>query len=260
MIKTKKRRQSWFPLKKRHSSSISGFFILLGVTATALILSIILQRTLQSRLSIVEDASSPDFSALLPEGGTKTSEPLALQEYPQPSYVVGYSGVTGPALALVVWDRDSNKYVLGSSVTLASSEGALGGVTAVEAQPLGSGATTLVLASGPSGAYTQGVFAVVREGRTLRLASMSDAQSRAKPAFFLKGASVRHAEELSFQDLDADGRLETVTTGKELAADGSATSTDAAVYRWVDGWLLYDKDLSWALTVSNDIFPEPTNP
>ncbi len=258
MIKTKKRR-SWFPLKRRHSSGVSGFFVLLGVTATVLVLSFVLQRTLQQRESIVEDASTPDFAALLPGGSTMTTEPLALAEYPQPSYVLGYSGETGPALALVVWDRDNSKYVLGSSVTLASADGALGGVTSVEAQPLGSGAVTLVLASGPAGAYAQGVFAAVREGSVLRLASMSDAQSRAKPAYFLKGASARHAEELAFQDLDADGRLEAVATSKELGDDGAAKSSAAAVYRWVDGWLLYDKDLSWALTVSNDVFPEPAN-
>jgi hypothetical protein len=253
-----KRRRAFFPLKKRHASNVSGFFVLLGLTATLLVLSIVIQRSLEPRQSFIEPLPDvPDLNVLLPAGAIRTAGPLALQDLPQESYVLGYTGENGPSLALIVWNRESGKYALGSSVLLASSSGAIGGVTSLSLQALGSGATSVILAEGPAGAYTQGAYLVVREGKTLRLAALSDAQGVAKPAFFLRGASVRQSEELSFEDLNGDGRLETIAVSKSFGDDGSTTQSAASVYRWTDGWLLYDKDMSWALTVSQDIFPEP---
>lgn len=254
----KKKRRAWLPLRKRHRSGVSGFFILLGVTASLLVASFVLQRSFEPRRSISEPLpTSPDLDALLPAGATKTAEPLVLHDLPQPSYAVGYTGAQGPALALIVWDRDTNRYVLGSSVVLASTGGAIGGVKKLELQPLGSGATSVILVQGPSAENRDGVFVAARDGRTLRLVALSNEADMASSAFFARGTSARHSDDLVFQDLDADGRLEAVSSSKDMAADGSVTASHVAVYRWVDGWLLYDKELSWAVGVSAEIFPEP---
>ena len=255
------KRRRYFWQKKKKPSSVPSLLVLGGVVMTALLITFVLQQTLPRRESVGEKLPPPDFAGLLPPGSAAAAgATLELPDLPQSSYVAAFANEGGdPSLALIVWDKRANKYKLASTLGLSVGDIRLGGVPTLTAESLGRGAPTAIIARGPAGAYTDGVFVIVRQGDSLSFVAKHNADATTGIAYFPLGASVRHGEELHFGDVDGDGDKEAVQTSSDTDEDGKKAET-VSVYAWIDGYFSYNQDLSWALTMSKSVFPEPEAP
>lgn len=256
------KRRRYFWQKKKKPSPAPSLILLGGVVMTALLITFLLQQTLPRREAVGEQSPAPDFASLLPAGASAgAGAPLVLPDLPQPAYVVAYASESGdPSLALVAWDKRANKYKLTSTIGLATNDTArLQGVPTLSAEALGRGAPTAIIARGPAGDYADGVFVVIRQGDSLSFVAKRNADGNTGIAFFTTGSSAQDGEELSFGDVDGDGDKEAMQISTATDARGKKTES-FSVYAWTDGYFSYDKDLSWALTMSKSVFPEPEAP
>lgn len=254
-----KRKSPWS--RKRRAPLAPSFIVAIGLAATVLIFAFVLQRTLPRRDTVAERLPPPDFAGLLPPGAEAgAGGALELSDLPQSSYVVGYKAADGTiSVALITWERRSNKYRVSSTLPLATGDARLESVPTLDAVALGRGAPVAVLAKGSAGAYTDGVFVLVRQGDALSYVAKRDASGNAGVAFFLSGASVRHGEEIDFGDVDGDGKKEAVATASDTDEHGVRRRT-VSVYVLRDNFFNYDQELSRILTLSRSVFPEPVAP
>lgn len=255
------KRRRYFWQKKKKPSVAPSLFILGGVVMTALLVAFVLQQSLPRRESVSEKLPPPDFAGLLPPGvAAGAGAPLELPDLPQPSYVVAFADELGnPSLALMVWDKRDNRHKLTSTLGLSVGDIRLEGVPTLTAEALGRGAPTAIVARGPAGAYTDGVFVVVRQGDSLSFVAKHNADGTTGIAYFPLGTSVRNGEQLHFGDVDGDGDKEAVQTSSQTDANGKETE-NVSVFAWNDGYFSYNQDLSWALTMRKSVFPEPEAP
>ncbi len=252
--------RTWKRKKKKPPFSPS-FIVALGLVATALIAAFVLQRTLPRREGVAERLPPPEFASLLPSGAEAAAGgALEIPDLPQSSYAVAYKAQDGAvAVALISWDRQQNRYAVASSLTLDAGGARLESVPTLSLMMLGRGAPIAILAKGSAGAYTDGVFVLVRQGDKLRFIAKQEKDGRAGVAFFLSGASVRHGEEVSFGDVNGDGVKEAVATVSETDDRGVKRQT-VTVYALKENVFVYDDELSRTLTLSKSVFPEPAVP
>lgn len=239
----------------RRSRNRRNLFLGGGALASILLLGFVFNLTVPDRYGVAPRAPAPDFSALLPAGSVLDAGPLEMAASPQPSYAATYRTAGAAHVALAEWDRISAEYRLGPAIALTEGDATLERAGRLELQPIGAG-DPLLVASGPLGAYTEGVFLLARDAQGLGIVRLTDEEGKSGPAFFLVGASAMHSEELDFADLDADGRSEAIAVSRESTEQGVAR-TAARAYRFRDGAFFYDSDLSKMMTISKSLFPEP---
>ncbi len=197
-----------------------------ALAVAALVAATVTLPQLLPRREAVHERLPPNFAALLPSGAMQAaSSRLELPDSPQPSYVAGYKNGDDVSVSLIVWNRDENRYVVASTVTLVAGESRLENLPTLALQPLGGNAPTLIVARGETG---EGAFVLIREGNALRIVSS-------------------FKDPLVFEDVNGDGAKEVI------ALDGATMR----VYVWKNGALTYDPKLSLALGVDKKVFPEP---
>ncbi|MEY4745168.1 MAG: hypothetical protein RL272_1113 [Candidatus Parcubacteria bacterium] len=249
---------TWKRKKKKQLVLTPSFIVAVGLVVTALIAAFILQRTMPQRESVAERLPPPEFANLLPAGAEAAAGgALEIPELPQSAYAVGYKAQNGDiAVALIVWDKQTNRYRVSSTQSLVVDGARLESVPTLSLLMLGRGAPLAILAKGSAGAYTDGEFVLMRQGDQLRFIAKLDENGNAGIAFFLSGASVRHSEQVDFGDVSGDGVKEAVVTSSQTDARG--VKRDAVfVYALKDNVFAYDRELSWTLTMSKRVFPEP---
>ncbi|HTM68779.1 MAG TPA: hypothetical protein VL426_05795 [Candidatus Binatia bacterium] len=247
--------------RRKKKQQAPPFVVAVALVVTGLLLAFVLQRTLPHRESVAERLPPPEFANLLPAGAEAgAGGALELPDSPQPAYVVGYAASNGEIeVALIVWDKQAEKYRLGSKLALRTGDVRLESVPTLKAVSLGRGAPIAVLARGSAGAYVDAVFVLVRQGNEIRFVAKQEKDGHAGIAFFLSGASVRHSEDVDFGDVDGDGAKEAVVN-ESTTDDRGVKQTSVSVYVLKEGVFVYDEDLSKALTLSRKVFPEPTAP
>ncbi len=229
-------------------SSSPLFFVCVGIVGSLLVVAALLQQTVPPRYSFTDPLPRPVFTDFLPAGSGVSDVVLELPDVPQHSYVFGYAQGGEELFGMLTWNKDRNAYVFVSSPKL--PEG--GTVTRLAVQPLGNGGTFVILAEGATG-----TLVLRRQDNGLQFVPMIDAQGKTGPAFFLRSISAEHADMLTFEDVNADGGLEVVAASKTFGPKNIRLSENDSVYRFEDGQLVYDKDLSWTLTTSRGLFPAP---
>lgn len=233
---------------KLRQGSSPLFFAGVGIVGSLLVVAVLLQQTVPLRHSFAEPLPRPSFADVLPAGSGVSDVVLEIPDVPQHSYLFGYMQSGETSVGMLTWDKDKNVYKFGSSPKLADA----GNITRIALQPLGNGGTSVILAESATG-----TFVLRRQGSAVQLVSMRDAQGNEKPAFFLRSISAKHANMLTFEDVNADGGLEAIEASKVLGPKNVCLSEIDSVYRMQDGQLVYDKDLSWAVTTSRGLFPTP---
>ncbi len=243
------------PKRKRQLKLGPAFFVLIGVVGSFFLAIIVFQQTRIERSSSVELSPLPSFATFLPEGAALSDAVLQIPDLPQPSYFFGYAQDGSARVGLVTWNKNHNQYVFGASPKLLSDDMKMEMVTRLSTQSLGDAGTSIILAEGPLTDGVTGVFVLLRQGNDLHFVSAVGSQGIARPAFFIRSTEAKHVDELRFEDVNADGRLEAVAVSKILRKNVVLSEMDS-IYRWQDGQLVYDKDLSWAITTSKSLFPE----
>lgn len=243
--------------KKRPQSDARIFFAAFAVASSLLLLAVVLQQTATSGRSIAPKLPPPAFSTFLPDGAQTTGATLELADLPQPSYVVAYERDGYAGLTLIAWNQEIQRYVRASDLPLADGPAHLARATELSLETMGVGAQPVILARGPVGGTVDGTFVLKRDPDGLRLAKTLDEYKKTGPAFFPAGQDEQGQEHLAFTDMDADGRKEAIAAQRVPGTRGGSQKTPARAYRWSSGTLVYDKDLSWALAVDRDLFPEP---
>lgn len=242
---------------RRGPSMVPALIVTVGLAATALLVALLLQRTVERPASIAERAPPPDFAGLLPAGSEiSAGGALEIPDVPQPAFVVGYLRGGIAEVGLIAWDRRERRYALVSTVRLEAEGIRMIGVPMLSFEPIGNGSPALIVARGSAGAYMDGVFILVREPASLAIAPLVRSDGVLALAAFQAGSSVRRSAALDIHDIDNDGDQELVATTAETGEDGRKDQT-VEVYVWADGRYVYDRDLSWAMATSKSVFPEP---
>ena len=243
------------PKRKRQLKLGPAFFVLIGVVGSLFLATIVFQQTRMARSSFVEPSPLPSFAMFLPQGAVLSDAVLEIPDLPQPSYLFGYAQDGAARVGFLTWNKDRNQYLFSASPKLLSDDMKIEMVTRLSTQSLGESGTSIILAEGPLTDGAMGVFVLLRQGNDLRFVSAVGPQGIAQPAFFIRSTEAKHVDELRFEDVNADGRLEAVAVRKVLRKNVVLSEIDS-IYRWQDGQLVYDKDLSWAITTSKSLFPE----
>ncbi len=247
--------------KKKKSALAPSFIAAVGLVVTALIAALVLQRTLPRREAVADRLPPPEFASLLPAGAEAAAGgALEIPDLPQSSYAVGFKAQDGNiAVALIAWDKQQSRYVLASTLVLDAGGARLESVPTLTLMMLGRGAPVAIVAKGSAGAYTDGVFIIMRQGGKLRFIAKQDKDGKAGVAFFLSGASVKHSEQVDFGDVDGDGTKDAVVTQSDVDDRGVKHETVSA-YMLKENVFTYDQELSRLFTLSKSVFPEPPVP
>ncbi|HSD12771.1 MAG TPA: hypothetical protein VLC10_04385 [Patescibacteria group bacterium] len=247
--------------KKKKPALAPSFIVAVGLVVTALIAAFVLQRTLPRREAVADRLPPPEFASLLPAGAEAAAGgALEIPDLPQSSYAVGFKAQDGNvAVALIAWDKQQNRYALASTLVLDAGGARLESVPTLSLMMLGRGAPLAIVAKGSAGAYTDGVFIIMRQGGKLRFVAKQDKDGKAGIAFFLSGASVMHSEQVDFGDVDGDGTKDAVVTQGD-ADDRGVKHEIVSAYVLKENVFTYDQELSHVLTLSKSVFPEPTAP
>lgn len=229
------------------------------VTLGLLLVVIVLQETVPRQSPVNVRLQPSDLAALLPQGAQPANEGwLEIPGTPQSNYVVGYAMGDGSAYAAFIkWDRAASKYFTASTTMLTAGEARLHGLPAFKALSLGAGSPNAVLAQA-AGAGGDSQMVLIPKGDQYIIATEIDQGGTAGPAFFPvsgNGANV------AFQDVNGDGGTDavvTVTASQTGEAKKKEPEKSISVFAWQAGAFRFDKDLSWTLTTSARVFPEPT--
>ncbi len=236
--------------KKKSAKKVPSFVTVVIVTLALLLVVILLQETLPRRVSVNERLQPSDMAALLPAGAQMSPAGwLEIVDVPQSSYLVGYViGDGTPFAAYLKWNRASGKYAMVSSLPLTAGAVRLHGQPTFSALLLGTGAPDAVAAHA-SDAATDAMLVLVPRGDAYVIATKIGQDGVAGPAYF---QSAKNVETVAFQDVNGDGSKDAVVT--------VPTTKSVSVFAWINGAFRYDKDLSWTLTTSERVFPEPVAP
>ncbi len=232
------------------------------VTLGVLLIVIVLQESLPHRSPAAERPQPSDLAALLPAGAQPAPEGwLEIPGTPQSNYVVGYAMGDGSAYAAFIkWDRSAQKYVRASVTLLTAGAARLHGLPTFKALSLGISAPDAVLAVA-AGTGGDDQMVLIPKGDTFIIATKVDEAGVAGPAYFPVSGN---GADVAFQDVNADGSTDaTVTVAAKPTGTAAKTSKktnpekSVSVFAWQGDRFRYDKDLSWALTTSARVFPEP---
>jgi hypothetical protein len=239
----------------------AAFFFFIGLAATVVVLALVWQLTFSGSGGGVGLSGAIDdwrLKQLLPAGADVGPAGIVGLDLPPGASVVGYGSQSRSFLALIV-PGEGGKLAVANTLDLTQLDPTFSGTPHVVARIIGPGASPAVIArvKGNFDAYAV-IFAVVDNGR-LRPLVMQDGGGNIRLAIFYHGYVSEGQEEFSLEDVDGDGREEAVTRGRYVVyGDGSSGyNTSASVYRLEDGKWVFNRDLSWALTARNGLFPEP---
>jgi hypothetical protein len=202
----------------------------------------------------------PNFAAMLPIGARASSSgPVEIPDIPQSSYALGYVTGSGASVAYFRWNRDDQAYRLTVSVPLAGGGGYVTGMPTLSTLRIGIGAPVAVVARGSEGAHVDGIFVLMPAGNGIVPVNMVMQDGTVRAAQFLAVTSAGHSVGVDFEDVNGDGDDDAVVSASDADASGHLVKT-FTVYAWTDGQFVFNKDLTWALTADQRVFPEPVAP
>jgi len=248
---------------KHEASNKAVFFLLFGVALSTVLLAgaLSLSSVYRGSEEMPARAGESDLAHLLPAGWVIVAgSAVSFDDLVLPAVVFATSkdGVGG--LALAVWDRELRDYRLASQVDLTEVDTRLLPDPELASVKFGDGdAQILRVTASLRDQDARGIFFVVRDGERLSVARMRTGTGEISPALFIDGFIPFGNSRVTFQDVNGDGHDEVVVTRYSIGGVGQDASggRSAGVYQWSGGMLAYDNELSWAMTKSAQVFPEP---
>ncbi|MFA6603249.1 MAG: hypothetical protein WCT10_00225 [Patescibacteria group bacterium] len=250
-----------FRNKAHHeASNQAAFFLLFGLALSLVLLSGVLWLSVGSGMGankILETGGS-DLTRLLPPGWAAVAgSEVSFDDPVRPALVFAARHGQAGSLELAVWDRKAGDYRLAAQV-----DSRLTSQVELEVAELGQGAEQALLATAPlANLNAKGIFFAVRNGDRLEIARMKTGTGQVLPAFFIDGSIPNGDSRVAFYDVTGDGFDEVVVTRRSFGGAGPEASwgRSADVFEWSGGLFVYDQEMSWALTKSAEVFPEPAD-
>ena len=246
--------------KRKRKKEHRLLFLFLGLGLSLVLLSVIVRLDLYAPMSI-GGSDGPDYDRLLPGATVHAGSAVELVDQVRPAHVVAFSrdGVGG--LALVAWDAARQRYENKSELLIGGLDPRLVGLPLLTKAALGPGAAEAIrLQTDVAGSGVEAVAFVVRRADTLQPIKLQDSRQRLRPAVFVNGQYEAANYEFRLQDVDGDDVPEAVVESRSFggAGGGVGYTTSVDVYVWRNQLLVYDKELSWAMTTSATLFPSPS--
>lgn len=217
-------------------------------------------------------SGKPLFDKLLPAGALLgDGSVVELADAGRPAFMAGYSLGSQSGLALVVWDAAASRFgVAANRLFTKNVSGSAAQPPTLSLEPLGEEAPTIVAVHAAIGNNSEGASFVRWDGQRLNFVEMTDGGGQTKSAFFAvgdfpvqneasPGLVTLNSASLLVQDVDQDGVKEAAYFSRsfEVSESGGGWSTSVDVYSWQDGRFVFNKELSYLLTRSRGMFPEP---
>lgn len=244
---------------RKHLSNGSVFFIAVGVLLTIMLASVLVSRPGDERKSVGQFPSlEPDFPGILPSGSSYDEDAVTevLFGHSRTSrFVVGFARRNVSDVGVVVWDNTLGQYTLASTLSLTYPGGRVTGVPDIIVVPIGDGDDHMVIARGRTGPSSEATFIFLLSDTVLRVAHVVREDGRPEPAEFHSGPTLDRSETLSLSDVDRDGIVDVIVSYR--IDRGGVGEVGKSVYLWRGGSFRYDARLSFALTASMHLFPEP---
>ncbi|KPJ85608.1 hypothetical protein AMJ57_02520 [Parcubacteria bacterium SG8_24] len=244
------------------SSNAAVLFLFIGIALTALLVAFVMQRSQPGRSSIQErSAIRTGPTAALPAGAVAGDE--AVVEFiatTVPTYAVAYLSEGAAQLALIEAGA-AGEHMVRQVVPLTPSVNRYVELPDLTLMVVAPEEPALLLVAGAVGPTKDAILVMVREGRMLRPVNMRLKDGTVAPAEFWSGTSGVRRAAVSFSDVDGDGQQEIVVRivrHDRPTEESAAPQVEIEVYAWRLGMFMYDQELSWAMAMSDDLFPAPT--
>lgn len=244
---------------RKHLSNGSVFFIAVGVLLTIILASVVVSQSGEERKSVGQFPSlEPDFPGILPSGSSYDEDAVTEVLFGQSRtsrFVVGFARRNVSDVGVVVWDNALGQYTLASTLSLTYPGGRVTGVPDIIVAPIGDGDDHMIIAHGRTGPSTEATFIFLLDDTVLRVVHVVREDGRPEPAEFHAGPTLDRSETLDFSDVDRDGVVDIIVSYRNDR--GGVVEVGKSVYLWRGGSFRYDERLSFVLTVSMRLFPEP---
>jgi len=248
---------------KHEASNKAAFFVFFGLALSLVLLIAVfrLDSGLFGSSGIASTTGAPDLARLLPAGWVVIADTaVSLDDLVLPAVVFATRNERTGGLALAVWDKKTKGYRLASQLALADVDQRLMSQVELAVMQVGAGAEQVLRVAAPlDNLDAKGVFFVARNGERLDVVRMKTGTGEVQPAFFIDGSLPSGDSRLAFYDVSDDGDDDVVVTRRSLdgAGQGGSLSRSVSVFEWSGGMFVYDQEMSWALTKSAEVFPEP---
>ncbi len=230
-------------------------FFFLCVTFSILLAVFVVEGDRLFRPTVREQSSNIDFVTLLnPDPKTEVTN-FKITDLPQPSFIALYEHDHREEVALLALDNKTNLYTKVTTLSLPMIPSTTG-ASSLSLVSFDKNAGSLVMIKRKMTSSMDVAFFVAREGENLHLVQKKDKDGSSAFAKFFSGSSLRNTVQLLVQDVNSDGIAEVISQTTNID-ERRKNQTIVDVFRWLDGQLVYDKDLSWALAISHNLFPEP---
>jgi len=248
---------------KHEASNKAVFFLLFGLALSLVLFLGVLKIGSGSRGGVNEAArtGSPDLARLLPAGWVVVAgTAVSFDDLVLPAVVFAARNEGSAGLALAVWDRKLKDYRLASRLALADVDPRLMPQLELAVMQVDAGAGQVLRVTAPlSNLNAKGDFFAVRNGEQLEVVRMKTGAGEVMPAFFIDGSIPNGDSRISFYDVSGDGDDDIVATRRSFGGVDQEASwgRSVSVFEWSGGMFIYDQEMSWALTKSAEVFPEP---
>jgi len=247
----------FFWRKPEPKSNGAVLFLFIGFVLTLVLIGLVVTESMTGNAGAGDEAAEEKKEALdiLPVGVSGVIGPFEITVFADRTYVFGYSRGGAAMLGMVQWDRSERGYVLRSELVLSGAPYGFADVGSVAAGP-DWGISPIVEVRGPSrsGSGGETVAFVAVHGEDLAQVPFADGAGT-MPAEFLIGEAGAASWNMDTGDVTGDGVPEVFQ--RERYRLGEVETEEVRAYVWDSGRLAFDEQLSWALTVRSDLFPEP---
>lgn len=236
----------WLKRKAKEHRQTAVLFFALAASITAMLFTVVIQRSVKEPPSFYVDPSAPDFSELVTSlDGSPERSYWRVSSLRDPAFIVGYRGDRGAEVALVNWNRSKMIYETSSLVKL--DFGADGEVPRFQPVLLGGDEVFLARLSQDNGWQAVYLIGVKQDGLSLSVESIREDGS-GQP--FVVGSGQSGCRMLRVGDVDGDG-----VSGEVLVTASNINgSVSYRAYRWQGGRLFDDTVLTGVVRRSNQLF------
>ncbi len=250
---------SWCRRLPEPKSNGAVLFLFVGFVLTLLLAGVVITKSMAGKRPVpVEPIAGDDRtdpSAALPAGISAAVGPLEIEGAADPSFVFAYRHGSAPAVGLVRWDRKTRRYRQVSEAVLSVAPYGFSSVDSLSDGPVW-GITPIITVRGPSSADPRVRSVTFVAVYPTLLSQINFAAGDAlMPVEFLAGTADTASWDLEVRDVNGDGVPEVLQ--HEMYRLGDVETDETSVFVWDYGRLKYDEQLSWALTVRAELFPEP---
>lgn len=243
--------------KPEPKSNGAVLFLFIGIVLTLGLVGVVVTESMVGTAEGGDRAEKAAQAALdvLPVGASDVVGPLEIPAFADQTFVFSYTRGGAVILGMVQWDRGRRGFGLRSELVLSGAPYGFKDVGTVAAGPSW-GISPIIEVRGPSRSESGGetVAFVAVHGEDLAQVPFADGDGT-MPAEFLIGEAGAASWNMDTGDVTGDGVPEVFQ--RERYRLGEVETEEVRAYVWDSGRLAFDEQLSWALTVRSDLFPEP---